>query len=158
MKLLLKLSRSVSHPSTIWGNHWQVSLSLVYANWWTELISTRGSKTTNNREKGKLRLSLKKGWISGQTDTIITSWKGIMKINLGLPILRSSMQCSESQYIKYWRRLKMNHSSNDQIRWWETQKNVTITSITSIIRIMGILQRIAGVCGITWTSSSERAK
>ena len=31
----------------------------------------------------------------------------------------------------------MNHSSNDQIRWWEIPKSVTITSIASIIRIMG---------------------
>ena len=36
-------------------------------------------------------------------------------------------------------------------------KSVTITSITSIIRIMGIPQRIAGACGIIWTSSFVRA-
>ena len=36
-------------------------------------------------------------------------------------------------------------------------KNVTITSIASIIRIMGIPQRIVRVCWITWTSLSARA-
>ena len=36
-------------------------------------------------------------------------------------------------------------------------ESVTITSIASIIKIMGIPPRIAGAYGITWTSSSERA-
>ena len=31
----------------------------------------------------------------------------------------------------------MNRSLNDQIRWWEISNSVTITSIASIIRIMG---------------------
>ena len=70
---------------------------------------------TNSKEKGKLRLSLRKGGISGQTDTIITGREGIMSINQDLIMLRSSVRCSESQCIKYWRRLKMNHSLNDQI-------------------------------------------
>ena len=35
-------------------------LSPIYTSSWTELISTRESKTTNNKEKGRLRLSLKK--------------------------------------------------------------------------------------------------
>ena len=112
---------------------------------------------TNSKEKGKLRLFLKKWGISGQTDTIITGRKGIMQINQGLTILKSSMRCSENQCIKYWKRLKMNHSLNDQIRWWEISKSVTATSIANIIKIMGIPQRIVKVCGITWTNSSKRA-
>ena len=43
-----------------------------------QLISTKGSKTTNNKEKGRLRLSLRKGEISGRTNTIITGREGIM--------------------------------------------------------------------------------
>ena len=40
-------------------------LSPVYANLWTELINIRGSKTTNKKKKGRLKLSLKKRGISG---------------------------------------------------------------------------------------------
>ena len=54
-----------------------------------------------NKEKGKLRLSLRKGEISGWTDTTITDRKGIMRVNQGLIVLRSSVRCSESQCIKY---------------------------------------------------------
>ena len=38
----------------------QVNLSPVYASLWTGLISTKGLKMTNCKEKGKLRLSLKR--------------------------------------------------------------------------------------------------
>ena len=47
-------------------------------NSWTELISTRGSKTTNIKEKRKLRLFLRKLGILGRTDTIITGREEIM--------------------------------------------------------------------------------
>ena len=46
-------------------------LSPVYASLWIELINIKGSKTTNNKEKGRLKLSLRKGGISSRTDTII---------------------------------------------------------------------------------------
>ena len=36
-----------------------VNLSPVYTSSWTELISIKGSKTTNSKEKGRLRLSLR---------------------------------------------------------------------------------------------------
>ena len=36
-------------------------------------------------------------------------------------------------------------------------ENKTATSIANIIGIMAIQQRIAGVCGTTWTNLSERA-
>ena len=42
----------------------------------------------NNKEKGRLRLSLKIGGISGRTDIIITDPKGILLGNLGLLLLR----------------------------------------------------------------------
>ena len=38
----------------------------------------------------------------------------------GLPILRWLTRCSENQCIKFWRILRMSHSSNGQIRWQET--------------------------------------
>ena len=53
-------------------------MSPVYANSWTELISTRRSKTTNNKEKGRLRLSLRKWGISGWIATTITEPWGIL--------------------------------------------------------------------------------
>ena len=47
----------------------------MYANSWTELISTKGLKKTSNRGKEKLRLSLKRGGILGRIGitTTITS-------------------------------------------------------------------------------------
>ena len=55
--------------------------SPVYASLWTELISIKGSKMTNNKENGRLRLSLRKRGILGQTDKIITGREGIMQDN-----------------------------------------------------------------------------
>ena len=67
----------------------------------------------NNKGKGKLRLSLRKGGISGQIDTATTGRERIIQINQGHTTLRSSTQSSESRCIKYWKKLRMNHSSND---------------------------------------------
>ena len=53
----------------------------------------------NNKKKGRLRLSLRRGRIYSQIDIIITSRKGILQINQGLPILKLLVQCSESQCI-----------------------------------------------------------
>ena len=64
---------------------------------------------------------------------------------------------SESQCIKYWKKSNTNLSLNGPTRWWKILKNETATSITNIIEIMAIQQRIAGVCLTTWTNLSERA-
>ena len=53
----------------------------LVASLWTELISIKGFKTTNNKEKGRLRLSLRRGGISGRTDTITIGREGIMQDN-----------------------------------------------------------------------------
>ena len=45
-------------------------------------------RMTNNKEMGILRFSLRKGRISGRTDTIITGREGIMQDNQGLPMPR----------------------------------------------------------------------
>ena len=63
---------------------------------------------------------------------------------------------SENQCIKYWKKSRMNPSSNGPIRWWETLKSETETSTVNIIGIMAIQQRIVRVYGITWTNLSER--
>ena len=46
---------------------------------------------TNSKEKGKLRLSFKRGGISGRTNTIITGREGIVQINQDLTVLRLSV-------------------------------------------------------------------
>ena len=111
----------------------------------------------NNREKGKLRLSLKKEEILSRTDTTITGREGISWSNRGQTAPKQLELSSESQCIKYWKKSKTNPSLNGPIRWWEIPKSETVTSIPNIIGIMAILQRIVGVCGITWTNLSEKA-
>ena len=60
---------------------------------------------TNNKEKGRLRLSLRGGGISGRTDTITIIQEGIIQDSQDLPILRRLIQCSESRSGKFWRRI-----------------------------------------------------
>ena len=74
---------------------------------------------TNNKEKGRLRLSLRRGGILGRTDTITISREEIMQDNQGLPMPRRLIQCSESRFGKLWRRLKTNHSSSGRINDWK---------------------------------------
>ena len=110
----------------------------------------------NNREKGKLRLSLKKEKILGQIDTTITGREGIMQSNQGQITIKWSGLYSENQCIKYWKKSRTSPSSNGPIRWWEILKSETETSTVNIIGIMAIQQRIAGVYGITWTNLPEK--
>ena len=109
----------------------------------------------NNREKGKLSLSLKKGENLGRTDTIIAGREGI--------ILSSSCQITikwselYSECIKSWKRLRTNPSSNGPIRWWETFKRETEIFIVNTIETMVTLPKIAEVYGMIWTNLSEKA-
>ena len=109
----------------------------------------------NNREKGKLSLSLKKGEILGRTDTIIIGREEIISSSKGQITVKWPELYSESQCIKYWKKSNTNLSSNGPTRWWEILKNETATSIANIIGIMAIQQRIAGVYGTIWTNLSE---
>ena len=63
-------------------------------------MSTSGSRKTNSRARGKVRLSLRKGGISGWTATTITDPEGILLENLGLQLLSHLTQCFENQCIK----------------------------------------------------------
>ena len=112
---------------------------------------------TNNRKKGKLSLSLKKGDILGRTDTIITGREGIISSSRGQITIRWSELYSENSCIKSWKRLRTNPSSNGPIRWWETLKSETKISIVNTIKTMVTLPRITEVYGITWTNLSEKA-
>ena len=80
-----------------------------------------------------------------------------MQSSKGQITIKWSGLYSESQYIKYWKKLRTNPSSNGPTRWWEILKNETETSIVNIIGIMAIQQRSAGVYGITWTNLPEKA-
>ena len=110
----------------------------------------------NNREKGKLSLSLKKWEILGRTDTTITGREGIIPSIKGQITIRWSELYSENPCIKSWKRLRTNPSSNGPIRWWEILKNETKISIVNTIETMVTLSRIAKVYGITWTNLSEK--
>ena len=157
MKLPLKLLKSAYQPSTVWGNLWQVNLSPVYASLWTGLISIKVSRTTNNKDKGSLRLSFRRGGISGRTDTTTIGRKGIMQDNQGLPIPRQLIHYSESRSVKFWRRLRTNHSSSGQIKWLETLRSAIKTSTAITTRNRDILRRTVGTCEIIWISLSEKA-
>ena len=111
----------------------------------------------NNREKGKLSLSLRKGDISGWTDTTIIGREGIISSSKGQITIRWSELYSENPCIKSWKRLRTNPSSNDPIRWWEILKRETEISIVNTIETMVTLPRIAEVYEITWTNLSEKA-
>ena len=65
-------------------------------NSWIELISIRGSRKTSNRERGSLRLSLRRGGISGRMDTTINGLREIMLGSQDPPILKRLVQCSEN--------------------------------------------------------------
>ena len=111
----------------------------------------------NNREKGKLSLSLKKGEILGRTDTTITGREGIIPSSKGQITIRWSELYFENLCIKSWKRLRTNPSSNGPTRWWEILKSETEISIVNTIETMVTLPRIAEVYGITWTNLSEKA-
>ena len=111
---------------------------------------------SNNKEKGKLSLSLKKKENLGRTDTIITGWEGIILNSRYQVTIRWSELYSESPCIKSWKRLKTSPSSNGPIRWWETLKRETEISIVNTIETMVTLPRTAEVYGITWTNLSEK--
>ena len=70
----------------------------------------------SNKEKGKLRLSLKKEEILGWTDTTTIGREGIMQSSQGQITIKWSELYSENLCIKSWKRLRMNPSSNDLIR------------------------------------------
>ena len=111
----------------------------------------------NNREKGKLTLSFKKWENLGWTDTIIIGREGIILSSRRRITIRWSELYSESPFIKSWKRLRTNPSSNDPIRWWETLKREIEISIVNTIETMVTLPRTTEVYGIIWTNLFEKA-
>ena len=128
----------------------------MYASSWTELISIIRSRKTNSRGRGRLRLSFKRGGISGRTDTTIISPGETMLGNRGPLILKWLMRCSENQYIKFWRRSRTSCSLNGQITWVATLRNAIKAFTANTTRTDGTSQRIIELCGIIWISWFER--
>ena len=110
----------------------------------------------NNKEKGKLNLSLKKWGNLGRIGIIITGREGIILSSRYPVTARWSELYSESLCTKSWKRLRMSPSSNGPIRWWEILKRETEISIANIIETMVILPRTVEVYGITLTNLSEK--
>ena len=148
--------KAVSQLGTAWGNPWLASLLPVYINLWIELTNTKEWKRTSCKGKERRRLSLKRGGISSRTDTTITVRGEISQGNTDQPIRRRLTPYSENQYIKFWRKSRMSHSSSGRIRWLETPWSAIRVCIVSSTRIMGILQKTAGTFGTTWISWSEK--
>ena len=76
-------------------------------------------KEDQQQGKVKAKVILKIGGIFCRTNTIITGPKETLLGNLGLLLLRWSAQCFVSQCIKSWKKLRMSHTLNGQIRWEE---------------------------------------
>ena len=123
---------------------------------WTGLISTRGLRKTNNKGNVKRMLSLRRGGISSQINSIIIDLGGISLNSQGLPTPKQLMQCSKNRCIRFWRRLRTSRSSNGRTRWLETPWGTTKTFIANTIKIRDTLWRIAWICGTIWTSWSEK--
>ena len=152
MMWLLVLLRSASQSSTVWGNPWLVNLSPVCVNSWIGLKNIKGLRKTSNRGKVRLRLSFKRGEISGRTDTIITDqWETLLG-NPELPTLRQLMLCSENQCTRCWKRLRMSYFSNGQIRWQEILWGTIRAFIATTTRTKDTTPKTIGTCGIIWTS------
>ena len=111
---------------------------------------------SNNREKGKLSLSLMKWENLGWIDTIITCRKGIILSSRYQVTIKWLELYSESPCIKSWKMLRTSPSSNGPIRWWETLKRETEIFIVNSIETMVTLPRTVEVYGITLTNLSEK--
>ena len=126
------------------------------ANSWTGLISTRGLRKTNSKEKVKRRLSLRRWGISGQTGSIITDLGKITPDSQGLPTSRWLMLYSENQCIGFWRRSRTSRSSNGWTRWLETQRGATRVFIANTIKTKDTLRKNVEIYGTIWNSWSKK--
>ena len=130
------------------GSLWLGNLLTVYVNLWIELTSISESRRTNNMGKGRLRLSLKRWGISGQTDTTITGLGETLLGNRGLSLLKWLTSYSENQYTKSWRKLRTSHSLNGQIKWEVTPWSTIKTFIANTTRTEGTPQKTVELWGV----------
>ena len=113
-------------------------------------------KRVQQQGKVKRRLYLKKGGISGRTDSTIIDLEEITLDSPGLPTPRRLMLCSENRCIRFSRRLRTSRFLNGRTKWLETPRGATKVFIANTIKTRDTLQRIAGICGTIWISCSEK--
>mgnify|MGYP006869212832 CR=1 FL=1 len=147
-----RLSRSAYLSSMVWGSLWLENLLTVSVNSWTGLTSISGSRRTNNRGKGRLRLSLRRGRISGQIDTTITDKGEILLDNRGQSLLKWLVRCSKNQYTRSWRKLRTSHSLNGQIRWEVTPWSAIKAFIANATRTEGTPQKTVELWRVIWSN------
>ena len=75
--------------------------SPVCTNSWAGLTSIIRLKKTNSRGKERIRLSLKRGGISGRSNTTTTGLEETLLGSQGLPMLKRLTRCFENQCIKF---------------------------------------------------------
>ena len=150
------LLKVVSQLSTAWGNPWLASLSPVYGSLWTGLTNIKEWKRTSCKGKERRRLPLKRGGISGRTDTTIIVKGEISHGNMDQPIHRRLTLYSENRYIRFWIKSRMSHSSSARIRWLETPWSAIRVCIFNTTKTTDILQKTAGTFGTTWISWFEK--
>ena len=97
------------------------------------------SRRTNNKGKGKLRWSHRIKGMLGRIYTTITKLGEILLDNPDLLLLKWLTQCSKSLCTKSWKKLKVNHNLNGQIRRGETPRGVTKTFTANTTKSGGTL-------------------
>ena len=127
----------------------------MFVGSWIALMSTSESRKTNNKARGRVRLSLRRGGISSRTNTTITDPKGILLDNLDLRSLRCLTLCSKNQCIKSWRRSRTSRTSNSQTKREETHWGIIKAFIANTTRSRGIPPRIAELYGTIWSNWLE---
>ena len=136
------LLRPVYQLSMIWENLPPASLLPVYICWWIGLISIGESKRISYREKEKRRRSLRRWRIPGRIRVRIIDLEETLQGSPDQLTIRQLTLCFENQCNRFWRRLRMNRSSDGWIRWQEILWIVTKTFTANIIKIIDILPRI----------------
>ena len=128
----------------------------MFVSSWIALMSTSKSRKTNNKVRGRVRLSLKRWRILGWTDTTITDLEGILWDNLDLRLFMWLTLCFKNQCIKSWRRSRTSHTLNGQTKWEEIPWGTTRASIANTTKSRGIPSRTAKLYGTIWSNSLER--
>ena len=72
-----------------------------------------------DQQQGKRKAKVILQYKRDLTDTTIIGPEETLLSSHGLLLLRWLVQCSRNQCIKSWKRLRMSHTLNGQIRWEE---------------------------------------
>ena len=86
----------------------------MYISSWIALASINRSKRTNNKGNGKLKWSHRIEGILGMINTTATNLGEIFLGNPDLLLLMWLALCSDSLYIKSWKKLRVSCTLNGQ--------------------------------------------